>query len=541
MWGISLPVLDSQYRLGLDLHGGVELDYTVSFRELDERNISYDRDSVLDGLQSIVEKRVNSLGTAEPTIHTAHYGSTSHIIVQIPTQNLWDDLSKQEQETANRRFIEQAKDTIGRVVRLEFKERKTTITDEDRAQRRQIAQSFSDEATNNEVPTKVLAQQWADQYERVEYSSQTGATLADIMHSDSALPDAFPFVTDVYDDAAVSHTYNSDTNTVEEVDGEPGYSVTVYTQEEATFAAHTIFVYARPSDWTIAQTADGRVLDERYLLQAASEFNPQSFQWGVTLQFNAEWGDIFHDLSKRLVGEQLAIFVGWELLTDPVIQQAIPDGLAVITGNYTADSAKKLAQDINTGIVPAPIYLSSENSIDPKLGIGSLHLLTLAWGIGFLCILIFLVWKYHITGIISSCALFMYVALVLAVVKSFWVVLTLSGIAGLVLSIGIAIDANILMLERLKEEHLTKKFTLVQSARRGFELSWSAIWDSNVTGLITACVLFIFGVSLIKGFGLMLMLGIISSLFVIRYFAYPLTVHVAKMSSHEKQFCNLDT
>lgn len=272
-----------------------------------------------------------------------------------------------------------------------------------------------------------------------------------------------------------------------------------------------IFISEKPSSWTPAKTADGKALDERYLTKASTTFN-QSYQPQIELLFNDEGAKIFGELTKRMVGKQLAIFVGGEMLTDPVVQTAITDGKAVITGNYTPESAKKLANDINTGIVPAPIYLTSERAIDAKIGGDSLDVIIKAGIIGLAAIVVFLVVVYHVSGLLAGLALVIYGLILLALVKAFGIVLTLASIAGIVLSIGLAIDANVLIFERTKEA-LREGADLQRAIITGFEKSWTAIWDSHITSLTSAVILYIFGVSLIKGFGLMLGLGIVLSLF----------------------------
>jgi protein-export membrane protein SecD len=200
------------------------------------------------------------------------------------------------------------------------------------------------------------------------------------------------------------------------------------------------------------------------------------------------------------------------MLTDPVVQTVIPDGKAVITGNYTADSAKKLANDINTGIVPAPIYLTSERAIDAKIGADSLGIIVKAGFFGLLAIIVFLGIIYRVSGLLAGIALITYGTLLLAIVKAFGIVLTLASIAGIILSIGLAIDANILIFERTKEA-LREGSDLGRAIVSGFEKSWTAIWDSHITSLTSAVILYVFGISLIKGFGLMLGIGIVLSLF----------------------------
>lgn len=296
-----------------------------------------------------------------------------------------------------------------------------------------------------------------------------------------------------------------------------------------------IFVSQKPSEWTAAKTEDGKVLDEQYLSKASVSFS-QGFAPQVDLLFNAEGGKIFAELTKRLMGKQIAIFVGGELLTAPTVQSVIPDGRAVITGNYTAESAKKLATDINTGIVPAPIYLTSERTIDAKIGADSLRVIINAGLLGLLLIIAFLILIYRVSGLMAGIALVIYGLLLLAIVKMFGIVLTLASIAGVILSIGLAIDANILIFERTKEE-LRRGVEIEKSIVIGFGKSWSAIWDSHITSFTSAIVLYIFGISLIKGFGLMLGLGILLSLFTAMWISRILILVVGhRMRKNTKAF-----
>lgn len=217
------------------------------------------------------------------------------------------------------------------------------------------------------------------------------------------------------------------------------------------------------------------------------------------------------------------------------MNEAILNGKAVITGNYTPESAAKLAQDINTGVVPAPIYLTSERTIDARLGQDSLQKLLRAGTIGFIAILVFLVWVYRAAGLIGAGALLVYIALTLAILKQTGVVLTLASIAGLILSIGIAIDGNILIYERVKEK-LREGATRRDAVRDGFTESFSAIWDSNITGLIVALILFIFGINMIKGFGLILALGILTSLFAVFFVSRLFMRLLARTEVSDKNF-----
>lgn len=516
------------------------MDYKIDLEDAAKKGSTFQKNDVIEGLKSIVEKRVNSLGTAEPTIATASYGGEEHIIVQIPTQNFdGENLSDVEKKAKNDEYIAKAKDTIGKVVRLEFKEQKTTVIDTDKQERTDIATKLLAEVHAGKYSFSTVANKYKDQYENIEFQSGSGTV--------SEMPAEFsftgmenvqaPYVSPkiLETQKGAGYTLGKD-NKLEQVSGEKGYSIVriksitpvekerevktgtgtneVTKKEKYTAMVYDyegIFVSQKPSEWTAAKTTDGKVLDERYLSKASVSFS-QGFAPQVDLLFNADGGKIFAELTKRLLGKQIAIFVGGQELTAPTVQSVIPDGRAVITGNYTAESAKQLATDINTGIVPAPIYLTSERTIDAKIGADSLRVIINAGLLGLLFIIIFLVFIYRVSGLMAGIALIIYGLILLAIVKSFGIVLTLASIAGIILSIGLAIDANILIFERTKEE-LRKGVEVEKAIIVGFGKSWSAIWDSHITSFTSAVVLYIFGISMIKGFGLMLGLGILLSLF----------------------------
>jgi len=264
-------------------------------------------------------------------------------------------------------------------------------------------------------------------------------------------------------------------------------------------------------EWIRALDSQGRYLNDRYFVKSSVQYN-QAFVPMVELTFNDVWAQIFWELSTRLVNQQMAIFVWWELLTAPNINEPILTWKAVITWDYTPKSAQELANNINTWVVPAPIYLTSERVIDSKLWANSLKKLIIAWLAWFVIIFLFLLVVYRLAWLVASVALMLYVVIVLAIIKFLWITLTLASIAWLILSIGMAIDANILIFERIRDE-LREGTKLINSVRIWFEKSWSAIWDSNFTWLIISLILFIFWVNMIKWFWLMLAIWILVSLF----------------------------
>src|SRR3990167_2549746 len=239
----------------------------------------------------------------------------------------------------------------------------------------------------------------------------------------------------------------------------------------------------------------------------------------VSLEFTSEGNKKFADATKRNVGKVIGIFLDDITLTTPVVQQEILDGNAVINGSFTTDEAKKLAQDINGGALPIPIKLVEQKNVGPSLGAEEISKSIIAGVIGLSAVLIFMIVYYGKMGLIADLALVIYGFLALAIFKLFSVVLTLSGVAGFLLSIGMAVDSNILIFERIKEE-LRKKNNMEIAIKIGFGKAIDAIKDANFTTLIVAFILFNplnwgflpqFG--LVRGFALTLIIGVATSLF----------------------------
>jgi protein-export membrane protein SecD len=525
-YGVDVAWLNRPYTLGLDLQGGVELDYKVDLDAVKAQSGTNTEQSVVEGIKSVIDKRVNSLGLAEPTIQTAKYGSDNHIIVQIPTQS-HSDLSIEERSAKNAEDIKKAKETIGKVVKLEFREEKKSVTDEDRKARQTIAEKALAELAT--TPFTTVGEKYQDQYENVVYGTATGAIPREISFSGVESITTFPYTSQVY--VARGQENYEKAGTGYTVTSTPGYAILSIDSKNgtgtgATYAYSYLFVDQRPSMWQAAKTADGKILNDQYLVNAGVGFT-QVGQPQVELLFNEEWKKIFGELTKRLIGKQIAIFVGGELLTAPTVQAVITDGRAVITGDYTVKWAQTLANDINTGIVPAPIYLTSERTIDAKIGSESLRQILMAGAIGLVAIIVFLVIMYRVSGLLAGLALVTYTVILIALVKMTGVVLTLASIAGVILSIGLAIDANILIFERMREA-LREGRPLDQAIVLGFDQSWTAIWDSHITSLASAVILYVFGISMIKGFGFMLGLGIVLSLFTAMWVSRILIIAVGR-------------
>ena len=270
----------------------------------------------------------------------------------------------------------------------------------------------------------------------------------------------------------------------------------------------------------VAETKEGEIEDPfqatsltgRYLQKAELGFEQTTGKPLVSLQFNDEGAKIFEELTSRNVGKQLAIYIDGLPISAPVVQEKISGGKAQISGKFTVDEAKTLARNLNAGALPVPIKLISQESIGPTLGQISLEKSLKAGTIGFLAVILFLILFYRLSGILASLVLGIYIALVLTIFKLIPVTLTLAGIGGFILSIGMAVDANVLIFSRMREE-LREGKSFSQSLEEGFNRAWPAIRDGNLTTLLVAVILFGFGSSFIKGFATTLSIGILISMF----------------------------
>lgn len=231
----------------------------------------------------------------------------------------------------------------------------------------------------------------------------------------------------------------------------------------------------------------------------------------VQVDFNNEGTALFKKITTDNVGENLAIFLDGSVISAPVIREAIVGGTATISGGFTAEEARELVRNLNFGALPVPIELESTQAIGAALGDEALHAGVYAGIVGFIILSIFMILWYRLPGIVAVLALLMYVAMMLALFKLIPVVLTTAGIAGFILSVGLAVDANILIAERIKEE-LREGKTIDTSISEGFARAWLAIRDSNIAHIIAGVILFWFGTALIKGFALVFGLGVVISM-----------------------------
>lgn len=231
----------------------------------------------------------------------------------------------------------------------------------------------------------------------------------------------------------------------------------------------------------------------------------------VVLNFNAEGKEIFANLTRDNVGSPFGIFLDDVLISIPVIREAIPDGTAVISGNFTPEAARELVRNLNFGALPVPIELLSTQTVSGTLGAEAVNDGLMAGLIGVGVVALFMIVWYRLPGVLATLALIMYAVVTLALFKLIPVTLTAAGIAAFILSVGMAVDANVLIFARMREE-MDKGRAVDQAIKDGFARAWLSIRDSNISSMITAVILFWFGTSIIKGFALVFGLGVLVSM-----------------------------
>lgn len=407
---VNATAPDSQrpFKLGLDLAGGSHLVYEADLTGID----SLEAPALMDTLRTVVERRVNSLGTEENSVYLETSSAVSdtlayRLVVELPGVT---DIATAVAE-------------IGRTPLLEFK------------------------LMNPSVAT---AQQ----------------QLIDSLSASTTLDE------------------NYDVASAIEAVGTP------YIDTGLT----------------------GRYLESAVLEFTGGQAGQLAGEPIVSIRFNKEGGDLFASITRENVGERLAIFLDGQMVSSPRINEAITGGTAVISGGFTADEAKELAQNLNLGALPVPIELANTQTIGATLGNEVLERGTYAGVIGLAIVMLFMVAYYRLPGLIASLSLLTYVVVMLSIFQWLPVTLTAAGLAGFILSIGIAVDANVLVFERMKEE-LQRDLSVSEAVRIGTSRAWSAIRDGNITSIFSAIILFWFGTTMVKGFALVFGLGTIVSMF----------------------------
>jgi len=472
--------------LGLDLQGGTHLVYQADVSALD----AADKKDSVQALRDVIERRVNAYGVSEPVVQTNFSGDNYRIIVEL----------------AGVKDANEAISIIDKTPHLEFKaqggsvfnEEDTAMEDEVRTQAEAIlkrALAGEDFAT--------LASEYSEDANSATNGGDMGYTTRG-----KNVPEF---------DTAIFDQLQSGEIAKELIESQFGYHIVKKIDqrlndagEVEVHAAHIFFQKANADLGNIVWEDTG--LTGRDVAKAQLSFEQNTQAPIVLLSFNDKGKDLFANLTTDNVGKPIAIFLDNELISSPIVNEPIRDGNAQISGQFTITEAKELVKNLNLGALPVPINLISQTTVGASLGEESVSKSLLAGIIGLLAAALFMLIFYRLPGIISVIALAIYALLNLAIFEIIPVTMTLAGVAGFILSIGMAVDANILIFERTKEE-LRKGRSLNTSIENGFRRAWSSIKDSNISSIITCLILAWFGTSIIKGFAITLGIGILISMF----------------------------
>lgn len=475
--------------LGLDLQGGIHLEYKADVANIESSKIS----EALQGAQDVIERRVNAFGVGEPLVQTAKSGNDYRVIVEIPGV----------------KDIEQAKQQIKETPLLEFKEEGVD------PQVQQMFDSQNDQA--KEKATQLLDQvkkganfeELARENSQDPGSKDKGGDL-DFVKKGAFVPE--------FDDVLFNKNLKPGEIYPELVESQFGWHIIKFIEsrgegENLEVRSEHILISKISVDQYPQFKYKSTGLTGKNLKNAAVTFQSQGLgEPQISLQFDDEGTKLFADLTKANLGKTIAILLDGNIISAPTVQSEITNGEAVITGKFTLQEAKDLVQKLNTGALPVPLSLVSQQSVEASLGQDSLRKSVVAGAIGLAAVIVFMLIFYRFLGLVASLALLIYTALMITIFKFTGITLTLSGIAGFVLSIGMAVDANILIFERTKEE-IRGGRTIANSLDEGFKRAWTSIRDGNISSLLTATILYLMGTGFVKGFAASLFLGVVVSMF----------------------------
>jgi preprotein translocase subunit SecD len=253
------------------------------------------------------------------------------------------------------------------------------------------------------------------------------------------------------------------------------------------------------------------ILDGSMLVDAKVGYDRKTNQPLISFKLNGQGAKIFGDFSGKSVGKRMAVVLDGKVYSAPVIRERIGGGSGQISGNFTPQEAHDVAIALRSGALLAPVQVEEKRSVGPSLGADSIKASSIALVVGFLAVVVFMLLYYGMAGAISNIALVANLFLILAIMSMFQATLTLPGMAGIVLTVGMAVDANVIINERIREL-LHEGNSITKSIEQGYNNAFTAIWDANITTLIAAVVLFAYGTGPIKGFSLTISIGILASM-----------------------------
>lgn len=481
--------------LGLDLQGGIHLEYAVDTSNIPEEK----RSEALQAALDVIERRVNAFGVGEPLVQLSRAGDEDRILVELPGVKDVEEAKKALKETP---YLEFREDNSGEVQKE---------IDAINAESKQQADVALERAKKGE--------DFAGLAKELSKDTGTAENGGDLDFAKKG-----KFVTE-FDDVLFNPDFKTGSVWPELVHTPFGWHIIKKTDERGegdskeVRASHILFVEKTLDSLPEILRFKSTDLSGKNLKSAYVDYNngqglglPQ-----VALQFDSDGAKLFADMTKRNIGKQIAIVLDGNIVSAPTVQAEIPNGQAVITGDFTVKEAKALVARLNEGALPAPITLVGEQTVSASLGETSLHASLLAGLYGVATIAVFMVAYYRFFGLIATLALLLYTGLLFSFFKfssltPFPITLSLAGIAGFILSIGMAVDANILVFERTWEEVKHGK-PLSKAIDEGFRRAWPSIRDGNGSTLLTCFILIWLGTGFVKGFALILLLGVTLSVF----------------------------
>jgi len=492
----SLP-----FHLGLDLQGGTHLIYEADVSQVP----SGEQTSALEGVREVIDRRVNAFGVAEPLIQTSRSGDKWRIIVEL----------------AGILDINEAINMIGETPLLEFKklgEPKPVVLTEEQQQEIKDSKIEAEKAAKDVLAKALVAgtdfAALTQEFSQDPVSADQGGSIG--WQPRGVLVEEYEKA--IFEKLAVGETSKELVETqfgyhiIKKIDQRGGPKPDG-TDDTEVLSSHILFRTKSELDYTQPQDQwEYTGLTGKQLERAQVQFDQQTNVPEVLLEFDNEGKDLFAKITEENVGKVIGIFLDEEPISLPRVNEAIPSGSAVISGDFDIKEAKLLAQRLNAGALPVPINLISQETVGAFLGNLSVAKSLRAAIVGLILVGIFMLLYYRLLGLLANLSLIFYGLIILALFKLIPVTLTLAGIAGFILSLGMAVDANILVFERIKEE-LKKGHSIGRAIDEGFKRAWPSIRDGNVSTLITCFILMWFSTSLVKGFAITLSIGILVSMF----------------------------
>lgn len=501
------------FHLGLDIKGGTHLEYMADVSKVEVG----DRDSAVEGVRDVVERRVNAFGVAEPLVQTNKSQAGEYrLIVELAGVKDVNEAIKMIGETPLLEFKEQNPEYSAQGAALTPEQQKEL--DDFNAAAKKKAEEINGRALGGEDFAS-LAKEFSEDPGSKDKGGELGYAKKGMFvpEFDKAIFEDLKVgqitAAPVKTDFGYHVIKKIDERQIEEAnDSEATTSADQFANWEV--AASHVLIRAKTAADVLPPIDQWKNtnLSGKYLKKAVVSYGGQANDPEVSLEFNSEGAALFEEITGRNVGKPVAIFLDGEAISVPNVNEKITGGKAVITGGFNLVEAKTLVQRLNAGALPVPINLISQQTVGPTLGRVSIEKSLMAGLYGLLGIALFMILFYRLPGLLAVVALIIYIAISLMIFRMIPVTLTVAGIAGFIMSIGMAVDANVLIFERLKEEVKNGR-NYSNAVEEGFKRAWTSVRDSNWSTIITCAILYWFGTSVIKGFALTLSIGILISMF----------------------------